>query len=255
MGILYADWPAPEHIVAGVTDRCDGYSKNNFASNNVALHVEDDPVTVIKNRQLLRETLIQEHELSSDLQWQWLNQVHGKTLVDANDKTVQTVPVADASVTATENIVCAVMTADCLPILITDKAGEQVAAIHAGWRSLCFGIIEETIANMREKRADAELLVWLGPAIGPTAFEVGADVLQAFEGQNCGDLAAQAFVPQADGKYLADIYQLASMRLKALGVNRIYGGGLCTVSDEERFYSYRRDGVTGRMVSFILIKQ
>lgn len=254
MGIILADWLAPSHIVAGVSDRYDGLSVGPFANNNVALHVQDDNATVLENRNKLKRQLLKSHNLSDNVQWQWLNQTHGVNVLEASSATLDDVPDADAVFSRERNLVCCVMTADCLPILLTDQNGSQIAAIHAGWRSLCHGIIEETVNVMRKKADRSELMAWLGPAIGPSQFEVGADVLAAFKVENCGDLSEQAFVLQENGKYLTDIYQLARLRLEALGINQVTGGGFCTVNENERFYSYRRDGKTGRMASFILMK-
>lgn len=235
----YADWPAPANIIAGFTHRKNGDSIKPFEHFNLALHVGDDERQVIKNRRLL------DLALPGKKRWQWLNQVHGNKVVTALG---QDVPVADASFTHDKLQVCAVMTADCLPILLCDQSGRELAAIHAGWRSLCGGIIENTVSCFSSPKE--ELLAYLGPAIGPLAFEVGEDVRQAFGQRICAEKSMLAFSPLANGKYLADLYRLASIRLKNLGVERIYGGGLCTYKDS-RFYSYRREGETGRMVSFI----
>ncbi|NRB40995.1 MAG: peptidoglycan editing factor PgeF [Pseudomonadales bacterium] len=254
MGIIYADWPAAAHIVAGVTDRSGGCSTQGFSSNNMALHVGDDAKQVLQNRQQLKQQLIQDDQLSTNLKWQWLNQVHGVAVTTASASTIEAVPDADAAVTQEHDLACSVMTADCLPILLSDAEGTTVAAIHAGWRSLCHGIIENTVARMKEKLGCGELMAWFGPAIGATQFEVGLDVYQAFQQGAVGDFSVQAFSVQDDGKYLADIYQLAQLRLQHCGVDAFYGGQFCTVLDNKRFYSYRRDGQTGRMASFIVRK-
>jgi hypothetical protein len=176
----------------------------------------------------------------------WLNQVHGTRVVDAAHP--DGVPDADAVVSRSAGAVCVVMTADCLPVLLCDRAGSVVGAAHAGWRGLQGGVIEATVAAMQV--SPSEVIAWLGPAIGPTAFEVGDEVRAAFVGDAA--VAAAAFQPSATpGKWLADIYLLARQRLQVLGVNSISGGDLCTVTDRERFFSYRRDGVTGRMASLI----
>lgn len=253
MAIIYADWPAPAHIVAGTTTCSDGMSMDCYASNNLALHVGDDASTVLRNRQLLAQRLIVEQKSESQaLQWQWLNQTHGVTAVEALTCSDGAVPDADACYSFHANTVCTVLTADCLPILLTDQLGGQVAAIHAGWRSLCGGVIESTVAAMQRKRPGVSLMAWLGPAIGPSQFEVGEDVLQAFSSANAiGQLSVEAFIAKDDGKYLADIYQLARIRLHQLGIDQIYGGHYCTVTEVDHFYSYRRQGKTGRMASFI----
>ena len=177
----------------------------------------------------------------------WLNQVHGITVADAGR--AGCLPEADASVSTHPGAVCVVMTADCLPILLCDEQGSVVGAAHAGWRGLCDGVIEATVSAMNVPAPT--LMAWLGPAIGSTVFEVGDEVRTAFVAKQ--PQAAKAFVAAAEGKWMADIYQLARLRLQALGIHRIYGGDLCTYSDAERFYSYRRDGVTGRMATFIWI--
>lgn len=237
--IIKPDWPAPSHIVAGVTLRDKGVSKAPYSYNNLATHVGDDEIAVVNNRAALDASLI------GKKQWQWLDQVHGVTVVNAPTGNIA---IADASFTQEANVVCAVLTADCLPILLCDKQGVQVAAIHAGWRSLCGGIIEKTIQQFSRTQ---DVMAWLGPAIGPQAFEVGTDVLAAFEAAQCGDMAHTAFTAKADNKYWANIYALAKMRLAYAGVRHIYGGNFCTVTESDRFYSYRRDGITGRMASFI----
>ena len=177
----------------------------------------------------------------------WLNQVHGADVVDAG--TVSGVPDADASFATTPGVVCAVLTADCLPVLFCDLSGQVVAAAHAGWRGLAAGVLGNTVARMRDAGAQ-QIQAWLGPAIGSRRFEVGVDVLQAFAGL---DPAGRHFALQANGKYLADIYALARLALHACGVDLLAGGDFCTVEDAPRFYSYRRDGVTGRMASLIWI--
>jgi hypothetical protein len=180
----------------------------------------------------------------------WLRQVHGTAVVDAGH--VLQAATADASFSVEQGKVCAVMTADCLPVLFCDRAGRVVAAAHAGWRGLVGGVLEATIAGMAVPAG--ELLAWLGPAIGPQAFEVGDEVRAAFIADDAG--ATACFVAKAPGKWLADIYGLARRRLRRAGVTAVFGGDLCTVSDPERFFSYRRDGVTGRQASLIwLAKQ
>lgn len=242
MAVQSAQWPKPANIVAGFTTRSGGASAAPYDSFNMAQHVGDAVVLVAQNRMQL------DQQLPGSKQWQWLEQVHGTAVVEASR--CEDVLVADASYSAQVGKVCVVMTADCLPILLCDKQGQQLAAIHAGWRSLCYGIIENAIARFSGHSSD--ILAWLGPAIGPAAFEVGEDVRRAFAAENGGDLAMQAFVAgDCAGKYWCDLYQLATMRLNLAGVTAVYGGGFCTFADVEQFYSYRRDGVTGRMASFI----
>jgi YfiH family protein len=174
-----------------------------------------------------------------------LNQVHGDTVVDAANSGER--PCADASFTDQPRVVCAVLTADCLPVLFCDSGGTRVAAAHAGWRGLAAGVLESAVRALNTE--PGRLMAWLGPAIGPGAFEVGGEVRQVFVEQHAE--AAGAFLPRPQGRWLADLYQLARIRLLASGVTAVYGGGYCTVTDRQRFYSYRRDGVTGRMASLI----
>jgi polyphenol oxidase len=237
------DWPAPANVKALQTTRAGGYSAAPYDSLNLGSHVGDNPLAVSRNRMLLAPLMPSEPV--------WLNQVHGVSVADAGR--AGCVPEADASVSNHAGAVCVVMTADCLPILLCDEKGSVVGAVHAGWRGLCDGVIEAAAGAM--KVPAPTLMAWLGPAIGPSRFEVGDEVRAAFVKQQ--PQAAVAFVPSASGvpgansKWLADLYQLARLRLNALGITRIYGGDLCTYSDPERCFSYRRDGVTGRMGTFI----
>lgn len=237
---LTPDWPAPDTVGALQTTRTGGSSVSPYDSFNLGSHVKDNPLAVARNRMLLSPLLPSEPV--------WLNQVHGTVVADAGQ--AGCLPEADASVTTHRGAVCVVMTADCLPLLLCDEQGSVVAAAHAGWRGLCDGVIEATVRAM--KVPPQKLLVWLGPAIGPASFEVGDEVRAAFVARHAE--AAAAFVAGTPGKWYADLYQLARLRLHAAGVNRIYGGNLCTYTDSERFYSYRREGITGRMGSFIWLK-
>lgn len=232
------DWPAPAQVQALSTTRGGGCSAAPYDSFNLGDHVGDQPALVAANRAALCDQLPAEPC--------WLNQVHGVCVVDL--ATCEGVPAADAAVSRVPGKVCAVMTADCLPVLLCDRAGTVVGAAHAGWRGLVGGVIEATVAAMQVP--PSEVLAWLGPAIGPDAFEVGDEVRAAFL---AADPAAEcAFRATArPGKWLADIYLLARQRLAALGVNVVAGGDACTVTERERFFSYRRDGVTGRMASLI----
>lgn len=243
------EWQAPGNVGALSTTRQGGVSAGPYGDAdgrdglNLGMHVEDDPDCVHRNRVLLRAVLPSAPA--------WLNQVHGNTVVDAAKVSA---PVdADASFTTQPGIVCVVQTADCLPVLFSDNAGKVVGAAHAGWRGLASGVLENTVQQMRDAGAE-NILAWLGPAIGPGQFEVGQDVFDAFT--RLDSAAAQAFkqVPAMSGKYLADIYLLARQRLERRGVTQISGGGFCTVSDSARFYSFRRDRVTGRMASLIWLK-
>ena len=232
---LKADWPAPERVKACVTTRRGGCSQGRFKGFNLGSHVGDDPNHVQANRAELERII--------GCRTAWLEQTHSTDVVEAAPGLVEE---ADASWTAESEVACVVMTADCLPVLFCDRAGTRVAAAHAGWRGLASGILENTVAELGVPPQD--LLVWLGPAIGPEAFEVGAEVKDIFG----STAAAECFTPSArPGHYLADIYQLARLRLQAMGVEAVYGGGLCTVNDSIRFYSYRRDGQTGRFASMI----
>lgn len=236
---LIPDWPAPAGVRACVTTRAGGVSLAPFDSLNLGDHVEDCPQAVAQNRRRLTDTF--------SIKPAWLRQVHGVTVADA---TPGEVVEADASWTSTPGIACTVMTADCLPALFCDRAGRRVAAAHAGWRGLAAGVLEATLDSLAT--APDEVLVWLGPAIGPTAFEVGLEVRDAFVAQH--PQAVEAFVPSRnDGRLMADIYALARLRLAACGVTAVYGGGLCTVSDP-RFYSYRRQPRTGRFASLVWLQ-
>lgn len=232
------DWPLPANIHAAVTLRTGGVSAGGYSSLNVADHVGDAPDAVAQNRAVVREQLALPSEPV------WLKQVHGTRVIFA-DRAVG-VEEADASVTAQSDVVCVVMTADCLPVLFCGDDGEVIGAAHAGWRGLKDGIIPKTLQTMNCKSYS----VWLGPAIGPDRFEVGDDVRDAFAADD--PQQASAFRPHGDGKWLADIYALARRQLANLGVDNVFGGGYCTVSDADRFFSYRRDGaVSGRMASLI----
>jgi polyphenol oxidase len=234
---LQPDWPAPSNIHAATTLRVGGVSQGEFASLNPATHVGDDASLVSQNRQLIKV------QLNLPSEPVWLNQTHSNLAIKATTNT--TPPQADASYTDQPGVVCAVMTADCLPLLVCSVDGSEIAAIHAGWRGLLDGIIINTINALQSR----DVLVWLGPAIGAECFEVGAEVRTAFLTKS--DDYAPAFKQQSPDKWLADIYQLARINLTALGITKIFGGGFCTVTDHERFYSYRRDKVTGRMASLI----
>lgn len=239
---IVPDWPAPANVQALVTTRHGGISAGPYMGLNLGDHVGDDPAAVAENRRILRARLPAEPV--------WLKQVHGNQCCDtaacSNAKDNQP-PEADAAFSRTPGVVCAVLTADCLPILLCDAAGTVVAAAHAGWRGLAAGVIESTVAAMGV--SGERLFAWLGPAIGPQHFEVGDDVRDAFIAHDAQ--AAGAFAGRPDGKWLCDIYLLATQRLAALGVCRPASADYCTVRDARLFYSYRRDGVTGRMASLI----
>lgn len=237
MNWIKADWPAAKNIHTAVTLRTGGWSQGAFSSLNPALHVNDKLENVLANRKTISDMLNLPGEPV------WLEQVHGNRIVKAEQLTQP--EQADASYSEQAGIVCAVMTADCLPILLSSTEGSKIGAIHAGWRGLLAGVIRHTV-----KALDAtKLIAWLGPAIGPDCFEVGSEVRHAFLNKSA-DFAA-GFKQKNQHKYLADIYQLATIELAMLGVTQVYGGGFCTVTDKQRFYSYRRDGETGRMATLI----
>lgn len=231
------DWPAPHRVRALVTTRRGGCSQPPFDSLNLGDHVGDDPAAVAANRARLQALL--------PAPAQWLSQVHGIRVLSAP---VPGCPEADAVVTSRVDQPIVVMTADCLPVLLTDRAGTRVAAAHAGWRGLCDGVLEQTVAAFDP---GAELMAWLGPAIGPAAFEVGEPVRAAFAARDAAALSAFRPVPGKLGHWWADLYALARQRLARAGVTAVYGGGECTLTQADDYFSYRRDGRTGRMASVI----
>ena len=239
---LHPDWPAPANVCATSTTRRGGVSTGAYASFNLAGHVGDDQARVMENRGRLRA----EFQLPADPVW--LNQVHGASVIDA-----ATVPVdveADGAHASRKHVVCAVLTADCLPIFICNRQGTEVGLLHAGWRGLASGIVE---AGLRALRTPVEeLMVWFGPAIGAQAYEVGDEVRDAFVVTD--SQAAAAFTAGTPGKWYMDIYGIARLRLRAHGVRSIYGGEWCTATQGDLFFSYRRDGVTGRMASLIWLE-
>lgn len=234
---IRADWPAPAGIYAGTTLRHGGISRQPFGSFNLGSHVGDDLQHVEHNRKQLIKTL------GLPQQPLWLNQQHTTRVINADQSTQQ--PIADASFTLNTGVVCAVLTADCLPILLCDEQGKQLAAVHAGWRGLLNGIIEKTVATFQQE----PILAWLGPAISQQAFEIGEEVRSAFVEHS--NQVECAFLKGRAGKWHADLYQLATWRLHFAGVSKVYGGDLCTFNERERFYSFRRSGQTGRMASLI----
>jgi polyphenol oxidase len=244
---IIPDWPAPANVRALFTTRAGGISAGNYASLNLGAHVGDSVESVAENRKRFIELLPASPA--------WLNQVHGAQVVRAED--VLAIGVgrpADASVAATVSAPCVVLVADCLPVLFADTNGRCVAAAHAGWRGLNAGVLEATVAAMALRPID--IMAWLGPAIGPQVFEVGAEVREAFLANANDDykITEKAFTPRGTaypGKFLADIYALARIRLMRAGVSQVYGGGFCTVTDNKRFFSYRRDGQSGRMAGVI----
>jgi YfiH family protein len=234
---LTPEWTIPSHVHAAMTLRHNGDSMGIYASLNPALHVGDAPNKVHANRTRIKILL----DLPSDPVW--LNQTHSATVIQANN--LKSIPDVDASFTEKSNTVCAILTADCLPLLLCTKNGDKIAAIHAGWRGLLAGIIGNTLQKMQT----IDVSVWLGAAIGPCCFEVGAEVHQLFTRKH--PQFQTAFTPISTQKYLTDIYQLAKIDLALKGITNIQGGGFCTVCDAQRFYSYRRDQQTGRMATLI----
>lgn len=230
------EWPAPSAVRAASTLRRGGVSTGSYQSLNLGAHVGDEPRRVVENRRRLRETLKLPGEPV------WLNQVHGNAVIRAEASSERN---ADAAFTDRPGVVCAVMTADCLPILLCSEDGDRVAAAHAGWKGLAAGVIEAAVKSLGTDR----LMAWLGPAIGPETFEVGREVRETFVGKRTA--FAAAFREKGDGKWLADLYRLARIVLNDIGVSAIYGGGYCTFSNADDFFSYRRDRVTGRMATLI----
>lgn len=231
---LRVGWPAPAAVRVLCTTRNGGCSVGAWASMNLGEHCGDDPENVHRNRQRLLDELPAEP--------QWLRQAHG-TAVAVHPGHAGPEPEADALVAFAPGQVCAVLTADCLPVAFCDSAGSRVAVAHAGWRGLAGGVLQTTVNAL--KCDPSELIAWLGPAIGPSAYEVGADVVAAFP-----DEFGEGFTPRGE-RWLLDLYAVARLKLAASGVTAVYGGGLCTYSEPERFYSYRRDGITGRMATLV----
>lgn len=248
--VLRPEWPVPAAVNAAVTLRTGGVSQPPYDGLNLGGHVGDDPELVNRNRQSVIRTL----QLPSPPFW--LSQVHGTDVVELTDadagNSLTELREADAAYTACHGCVCTVLTADCLPVLFCDIHGRRVAAAHAGWRGLAAGVLEATVQALALPAG--EIMAWLGPAIGRDVFEVGGEVREAFVRQD--EMARSAFRDSdnsqpGDERYLADIYALARLRLQRLGVQSIYGGHWCTVSQPDLFYSYRRDGRCGRMASLI----
>jgi YfiH family protein len=246
---LVPDWPAPPTVRALSTLRVGGASRPPYASLNLGDHVGDAAMAIAKNRRSLREAAGLPVEPS------WLSQVHGTRVADL-DLEEDSPAAADAAITRQAGRVCAVLTADCLPVLLTSESGDRVAAAHAGWRGLAGGVIEATVQAL--KCPPRQLLAWLGPAIGPRHFEIGAEVREELlRSEAAGDdpSAEAAFQLNDRGRFMADLYALAKRRLDRLGVERIYGGGECTHADADKYFSHRRDGTTGRQASLIWLER
>ena len=237
---IIPDWPAPKNVRTLQTTRTGGISSAPYDSFNLGDHVGDAPLAVERNRILLNTLLPSEPV--------WLEQMHSTIVANADNTSC--LPQADACIARHRDAVCVVMTADCLPVLLCDTQGSVVGAAHAGWKGLASGVIEATVQAMEV--APQNLMAWLGPAISQQAFEVGDEVRALFV--DAGPQAAAAFIPGQAGKWYADIYALARLRLNAMGITRIYGGGYCTHREREKYFSYRRDGATGRMGTFIWLE-
>lgn len=236
---LVPDWPAPANVRAFVTTRAGGVSEGEFASMNLGLSSGDDPARVERNRAIVRE------QLPSDPVF--MVQVHGVAVADLDRIAPGERPRADAAVTAHRGRAATVLTADCMPLFLCERRGKRVAVAHAGWRGMAAGVIEHAVTAL-EVPAD-QVIAWMGPTIGPDAFEVGPEVREAFL---AGDPAADAaFRAHTEGKFMADLYQLARRRLGRAGVREVHGGGFCTFHEPERFFSYRRRAQSGRMGAFI----
>ncbi|PIW62613.1 peptidoglycan editing factor PgeF [Shewanella sp. CG12_big_fil_rev_8_21_14_0_65_47_15] len=240
------DWPVPANVGIAMTNRHGGVSMHPYGSLNLGLHVGDAPELVMANRELLCK------QLALTTEPVWLEQVHGTHVLNLDSLNLVNAaldtPIADASYSRTAGRVCTVMTADCLPVLLCNHAGTEVAAVHAGWRGLCDGVIEAAAVQFSSPMG--ELIAYLGPAIGPQKFEVGDEVKHAFCALH--PLAVACFIPSGN-KFLADIIGLAKLRLSLLGITHIYSADICTVSSPD-YFSYRRDRVTGRMASLIWLK-
>ena len=251
-GVIEATWPAPANVRAFTTLRSGpGVSPAPFDRFNVGLRSGDDPANALENRRILRR------ELGLSGEPFWLDQVHGTAVARPGTDSLSAAPErqsdpvlapqADASVTPDAGVVLAILTADCLPVLFCNADGTEVAAAHAGWGGLSAGMLEATVRAMSSPASS--LMAWLGPAAGPQAYEIGEDVRDAFVSRDPD--AASAFVPTRPGHWRVDLFALARQRLASIGVHQVYGGGICTISDPKRFYSYRRDGRTGRMASLV----
>lgn len=232
------DWPAPARVRAWVTERAGGVSPGSYAALNLATHVGDAPERVAENRARLRAGVPLPAEPV------WLEQVHGATVLDLDRDTVTP---ADGAVTSRLGVVCAVLTADCLPVLFADREGSRVGVAHAGWRGLLNGVLPAAVGALRTP--PAEIVAWLGPAIGAASYEVGADVRDAYLARDAS--AAAAFTPNARGRWLADLYALARTSLARAGVTAVHGGGACTYRDAARFFSHRREAPCGRFATLV----
>ena len=239
---IVPDWKAPGRVRAFVTTRHGGVSRGAFASLNLGSSSGDDPAHVARNRLVVRESL--------PAMPRWLAQVHGTSVADLDRAAEGDVPRADAAAVSNPGVVAAVLTADCMPLFLCDASGRRAAVVHAGWRGMSAGVIENALAALEVEARD--VIAWMGPAIGPEAFEVGPEVREAFVAADAA--SAGAFVAHGEGKFMADLYALARRRLERAGVPRVAGGGFCTFRDTERFFSYRRARASGRMGAFIWLE-
>jgi YfiH family protein len=239
---IVPDWPAPVRVRAFVTTRDGGVSRGPYESLNLGATNGDDPDHVARNRAIVRAHLPDEPR--------WMAQVHGIEVADVDELAEDAKPRADAAVTRRPGIVATVLTADCMPLFLCDRAGRRAGVVHAGWRGMAAGVIEATVARMQTP--PQELLAWMGPTIGPDAFEVGDEVREAFVARDAA--ADEAFRPKSPGKHLADLYALARQRLERAGVGAVYGASHCTFSEKDLFFSYRREKKSGRMGAFIWIE-
>ncbi len=240
---IVPQWPVPGRVRALTTTRAGGSSDGPYSSFNIGTAVGDEPAAVTANRALLRSLLPAEPC--------WLKQVHGTRVIEAGGAPEAAPPEADASITRAAGVVLAIQSADCLPLLLAERQGRVIAAAHAGWRGLCDGVIENAVRSMEVP--GGSIVAWLGPAIGPVSYEVGEDVYRTFVDKD--EHADSAFIARlAPGKYLMDLYALARQRLARLGVAEVHGGGYCTLRESGNFFSYRRDGPTGRMATLLWLE-
>ncbi|WP_086775229.1 peptidoglycan editing factor PgeF [Vibrio coralliirubri] len=246
MSMIIPNWNAPKNVKAFASTRFDGFSTGAYQGLNLGTHVGDDASLVENNRAWLKQ------HANMPAAPVWLNQTHSTDVVTVLHPTADILD-ADGAFTAAKGVVCSAMTADCLPVILTDTKGTQVAAVHAGWRGLAGGILENTVAKFSNLDSENKIIAWLGPAIGKQAFEVGDDVLEAFV--SFDPHAKLAFEAKAEpGKWLANMSQLATQRLNKVGITSVTDSNLCTFAEADAFYSYRRDGITGRQATFIWLE-
>ena len=244
-----SNWPSPSHIHAFVTTRGGGHSDGKFSTLNLAQYVNDNPFAVACNRALLRESI------PYDLSFQWLDQIHSSSIVQI--KVSGQEKKGDGLICKEPGIACCILTADCLPIFFTNKSGTEIALAHAGWRGICSGIIENLVNTMDSEPGD--IIAWLGPGIGPCHYEVGAELKSRFKQSITStklwaDIEQCFYFAKGSNKFFLDLYQAAKVILASVGVGQIYGGGECTYCQEDEYFSFRRDGDTGRMASVIFIE-